>query len=166
MNVTTKHNLTPDNPAKYSRDYHIAALKASGMDSKTIAQQPGITVSDRRIRQILSDERCKAIVDKAIRTQIAHAPSLTKEHLRICYDRKHPKQLEAIVQVQKNIGIAKEHTGNIVLQQIFNTITIGALNPEALDYIKYLQAQGAGDVMAEQIHPTAESHNQTPGGDI
>ena len=103
-----------------SRDFHIATLAAQGMDSKTIAAQPDITVSDRRVRQILNDKQCKNIIDQAIRVQIAHTRGINKEFIKLCYHDDPKIQLDAIKQHQKNVGIAPTHTVNQFFANIYN----------------------------------------------
>jgi len=117
------------NPKTASRDYHIAALSLQGMDSKQIAAQPEINISDRRVRQILTDQQCRNIIDHAIRQQIAATKGINKEFIKLCYHDDPKIKLDAIKQWQKNIGIAPSHTSNVFFTNIYND-NRGSITPD------------------------------------
>ena len=135
------------NPAKITRNHHIAELSLQGLTSEQIAERPEINIRGSLVRKVLRDDQCQEILDHVMRVNIAHAKGINKKFLRHCYSDDAKISLDAIKQYQKNIGITPSHTQSIHIQNIFNQVNIGPLTPAALDYMEYLKDRDNDDVV-------------------
>uniref|UniRef100_A0A6M3INY8 Uncharacterized protein n=1 Tax=viral metagenome TaxID=1070528 RepID=A0A6M3INY8_9ZZZZ len=129
--------LNKDNPLRTARDCRIAEYAAAGMASHEIAAQPDINIKPRQVRTILSDDKIKAILDRTHRRYAAAASGIGKQFIKLCLDDDKSISTKNISEYHKIMGIAPSHTQSTFIQNIFNTLAVGELDPAVQNLLDY-----------------------------
>ena len=112
--------LPKDNPSRVARDYLITELACQGMTSREIAKHPDINIKARQVRNILSDDQCKEIIDKTVRKYIAHSKGISNKLLQHAYCDDRKVSLDAIKHLNCITGISPSNTTNNFIAHIYN----------------------------------------------
>ena len=134
--------LAKNNPGRTQRDASMTALRLQGHTMTDIATAHNVNVST--VSRVLSDDDCKAIIDRTIRKYISQANTIGDKFLLHCQSDDQKISLDAIKHYHQITGIAPSHTGNTILMQIYHD-NRSLITPDVAQLVGLLSAQAGGD---------------------
>lgn len=121
--------LSKNNPERLKRDNEIAELRLAGNSLREIGKQ--MDLSPPAVKQILSDDRVKAIIDRQLRIYTSHIPAIGKQLLKLAYSKNESVSLKAIKLIHQMLGMFPSFAQTMFIDQL-NVQQINATSEETL----------------------------------
>jgi len=119
--------LCKSNPKKPKRDATILLARQAGKTYSEIAKQFNINKSTAW--HAINDPEIKDVIDTTNRYLVSFLPIVVDNYHTLLLSEDENIKLKACDAIAKITGIAPSHTSTQFIQNIFNTINVGELDP-------------------------------------
>ena len=136
-------SIPDDNIKRLKRDLLISTQYAFGAPQRDLA--PAHNLSQPTISHIVTNDKCRDIIDNAIKLQIIATEAINRRFIGLCLHKDPKISLDAIKQWQRNVGIAPSYSGNLFLTNIYNDSRSVNISADASKLLGILAGAGGGD---------------------